>query len=460
MASTSAKIPKKNSINWLASDLNPGKSILLPDNQYAVRTISYLDFSTSNCILTPRTQEELDSMKFISIASGYQFRPEFKEMAYAFNRQSEDCRLVLQEYDTQYVDKGGEALTNDLISGVIPDILVLDYLDYMPLSNKGLFEDLRPYINNDPDFHQEEYFMNFLDALTYKGHMERIAFQFTFSTMMAKTEHLDGRKKLTASDAIALDLPEGMSLLHDALGSENTLMEFINELNHFVDYENAVCHFDSPEFIDLLKLINTVQNKQIPTDYYAYIENRALFKPLQIYSLETYHAEKQIFFKNADVTLTGRLFDDDGNGGVFLPQSCIAISAVSQYKEQAWDFIKFCMQEENFPVNHKTINSSHDFPVNRAAAKNLLYAQTKKRENSTSSYYFDGDNIEIGTPTQEEAEELLDFIENINSAQLRDSHIVAIIQEEAGKYLAGDCTAESAADSIQQRVQIYLAEQN
>ena len=278
--------------------------------------------------------------------------------------------------------------------------------------------------------------------------------------MIAKTEHLHGRTKLTASEALTLDLPDGMSLLHDSLGNQNTLMEFINEVNYFVDYENAVCHFDSQEFIDLLTLIGTVQEKQIPQDYYAYIENRALLKPVQLFSLTDYHAQKQIYFGNADITLTGRLSDDEGNGSVFLPQTCIAVSSVSRYKEQAWNFIKFCMHEENFPINALTVNSLHSFPVNRTATKALLYAQTEKRENSTGSYYFDGENIEIGTPFPEEAEILLSFFENIRSAQLKDAHITAIVQEEAGKYLSGDCTAESAADSIQQRVEIYLAEQN
>ena len=298
---------KEELVNWNDSDLNPCDTpILLPEHQYAVRTFYFSDLSSQNLILTPRTQDELDSLELISIASAYQFNEDFTELVQAFNQQSDSCRLVLHAYDTEHADAGGEQLTKDLLSGTIPDILVLDYMDYMPLSNKGMFEDMRPYFQNDPDFHEEDYLMNFLDALSYKGHMERIAFRFGVSLMMGKKKYLQDCNSLLVTDIPNLPIPEDTNIFYSYSGSDSILSSFCySTFQKFVDYENASCSFDSQEFIDLLNMIQATESSYTSDQLSVYAEDKALLHPMNLYTLNNFQSDRQIYFHDEDVTLTG-----------------------------------------------------------------------------------------------------------------------------------------------------------
>lgn len=134
------------------------------------------------------------------------------------------------------------------------------------------------------------------------------------------------------------------------------------------------------------------------------------------------------------------------------------MSSQSNYKQQAYEFIKFCMKEENFSVNE--ITCSNGFPVNRNALKKSFDFEMNANKENKNYYIVQDVEYEIATPTQEAADIVMTFLENIHSGQFRDSYVGAIIQEEGGKFLAGDCSAEDVAKSIQNRVSLYLSEQN
>ncbi|MDE5564298.1 MAG: hypothetical protein K2I93_04015, partial [Oscillospiraceae bacterium] len=382
------------------------------------------------------------------------FSQDTEELIARFNRQAEGFRLVSKNYYNEKNYQGGsDQLKADLLSGIVPDILFLTELDYQSLSNKGLFEDMRPWMENDSDFHSEDYMMNFLESMTYKGRMERIAFQFAAEGYMAKTEFLDGHTSLTAQDVLSLDLPEGMCFLYDTWGRDEMFSGICHsQLGSFVDYANASCSFDSPEFMSLLELVNTVSDGQTASDDYGYQEDRILLYDSNLFCLTDYHFAREVVFSGEDVTLTG-LTCSEGNGGMVYPLNALAVSAVSAHKEEAWEFIKFCMQAENSGGN--TL-----FSVNRAALEQSMTEEMQRDvKRSKWSHSMDDISVEVSVPTQAEADELMAYLEGITVCTFSDSKITAIVQEEAGKYFAGDQTVEACAASIQNRVSIYLAEQ-
>ncbi len=446
-------------LNWQESDVDPSmgmykhRLLLLPDG----RVLFTIQQPLSNHILTPRTQAEVDSMTLISMAdmNSSGSTTWFSQMVSQFNRQSLDCRIVTKSYyDSDAPDFGTEALKKDLLNGVIPDILASNP-DYHIFSNKGMFEDLSVWMENDPEFHEEDYFMNFFESLKYKGRLECIGFQFGVNTYMAKTEFVNGAERLTLSDYANLTLPEGMELLAGA-NRESAFHDLMyTQLSEFVDYETGTCSFDSEEFISLLAFFSDFPEKSAVQDDYAYRENRALLYPTQIYSLLNYHGTAQCWFDNADVTLTGTPIGDEGNGGVFAAYGLITVSSASQYKEEIWEFIKFCLQEEHY------LSEDFGIPVNRnALAKQMEEDQQLTGEHDKTHYTIGNEQIEITPATAEEAEELLTYLEGITvSTALDDTAIQNIVTEETAKCFPGDCTAEDAANIIQSRVSLYLAEQ-
>lgn len=447
-------------VNFADSDLVDAYDFApLPDGRFACVTYDCLSFQSENLLLTPRTQEEMDSIRTVTLAA-LRFDQETQSRIARFNRQADGYRLVLKSYydssdvNTDY-EVGVRAYRDDLLSGNVPDIMLLGQ-DYQMLSNKGLFEDMRPWMERDPDFREEDYMMNILEAFSYKGHLERIPWKFFACTNLAKTEFVGDRTNLTPSELLALDLPEGMCYFYSGLGkSEACRNLLLSAMGQYVDFENAACSFDSAEFVSLLELANTIPSGKLPEGAYCYQENTVLLDDVSFASLSNYHMYHEVVFGNADITLCGI----GCGGGYALLSDSIAVSAQSKEKEAAWEFIKFNLREEQQYFGRDV--PQNGFPINRNALAKMLADDTIPHDEShRSTFSMDGVEVEYGAATQEELAFLQNWLGTLETGLLDDTSITAIVQEEAGKYFAGDCTAESAAKAIQGRVEIYLAEQS
>lgn len=435
-------------MNWDESDFNADSSgysvFLLPDGRVMLCDESYW-------LLSPRTQEEMDSMKLISLATtSYNDTSNYlTKMVQQYNRQANGHHITIKHYNDGQSDNL-ESLEKDLLNGIVPDILSANISNYQMLSNKGMFEDLSIWMENDSDFHEEDYLMNFFDSMRYKGRLERMAFQFGISAWMTKTEYAG----LSAPEYVGM--PEGMTLLGG--GDKNTALEKIvyYELGNFVDHENGTCHFDSIEFVQLLEHLQSLPDFSEVVDAYAFAEDRALLYQANINSLKMYHEIVQSKFGNADVTLTGAPFSTEGNGGVFFTSNEIMMSSASAYKEEIWAFIKFCLSKENQMPKY----NGNDFPVRIDALTAALELAQQPDESAIGITMPDGVFIAYTPATAEEADELLTYIRGITLNAEFDVTVKNIVSEEAGKYIAGDCSAEEAANVIQGRVSLYLAEQS
>ncbi|MBQ6990241.1 MAG: hypothetical protein IJN58_04220, partial [Clostridia bacterium] len=60
---------------------------------------------------------------------------------------------------------------------------------------------------------------------------------------------------------------------------------------------------------------------------------------------------------------------------------------------------------------------------------------------------------------QEQYEITWEYIQNADHLQDYKNEISAVISEEAGRYFGGMITAKQAADYVQNRISLYLAEQ-
>ena len=74
--------------------------------------------------------------------------------------------------------------------------------------------------------------------------------------------------------------------------------------------------------------------------------------------------------------------------------------------------------------------------------------------------YGDGPMIEVYAMTQEQYDTVNGLIENTNRIMRYDQSLMEIINDEAGAFFAGEKTAEETAQLIQNRVQLYMAEQS
>ena len=173
-----------------------------------------------------------------------------------------------------------------------------------------------------------------------------------------------------------------------------------------------------------------------------------------------------------------------GNGAVIIPNLELAISAKSAARDQAWDFIKYVLADDDI------MNSGWQFSISKSAM-NELYA--KSEENYGGSTILADDDVAVdeeGNAIEPEendpyawmreegySEDYINYqknsnrkydqaavdyirgiVENATKIARTDSSLVDIVREDLSAVFAGAKSAEDAAKQIASRVGIYVSE--
>lgn len=201
----------------------------------------------------------------------------------------------------------------------------------------------------------------------------------------------------------------------------------------FYDLATGEYNFLNPEFIELLK-----QCKAHPDS----LSDSSFGSNLLEYSLlQTFDAF--IGLHNGygtDYSFVG-FPTQDGHGSTFGINLRFAISAQSQHKDAAWEFVRTIMNDEN--------------------QKNVMYFPSIQSELDRQIEIVLGGDSNI-TEVKLEQFEVDRFNSLINSITMvsdgTDTTLYKIIAEAAAAFFAGDKTAAEAAGLIQSRVSLYIAE--
>lgn len=393
-----------------------------------------------------------------------------------FNKSNEKYRITIQDYtslygsDTDY-QAGLNRLNADIVSGKTPDLLILD--NYMPVSSyiaKGLFEDLRPYIENDPELEVDDYMPNILEAFSVDGKLYQLVPRYTISTVLAKTSDVGETKGWTIQDVndLMASKPEGTLFL--AYTDRNSVLVECMGLagSQFIDWDSGKCNFDSEGFIALLEFLKQFPEKvddTMYTDEYwqnydtMWREGRVV---AQIYSAGSFsdfnYVEKGTF--GEPVTLIG-FPSSNGEGSAIVPGLQLAMSSKSDKKEGIWEFLRYYLTDEyqesisyGFPLSVKYMDL-----MGEKAKKRPTYTDENGREVETDDYvYLNGVEIKIDPMTQEEVESFKEDLYSFTQVYNYDESLIQIIQEETAAFFAGQKSAKDVAHIVQSRAQIYVNE--
>lgn len=394
-----------------------------------------------------------------------------------FNKTSEKYRIRIEDY-SQYntpddYSVGINKLNTDIVSGNVPDILYTT--SEMPIDNyisKGLIADLNTFIESDPEIKKEDYLQNVFDVFSNDGKLYQLVPSFYAFTVYGKTADVGTTPGWTFDDLKALREKKGpeVETFSETTASSIIYYSMIFGGAEYINWETGECSFDSEEFIELLEFA-----KEFPVeiDYSAieydeayweaydtmYREGRALLMASSIAGFYDFNtAEKGTF--GEDVTLIG-FPNNEKESGALAANISFAISAKSDYKDGAWQFLRYYLADEY----QSTID--YGFPVKKSVLEKCAADARKKPsyedENGQmveydNTYYLNGQEIIIPPMTQEETDELTQYISNINKRYTYSEEISSIIEEESAPFFEGQKSAKEVADIIQSRVQIYVNE--
>ncbi len=475
-------------LNFINCDINSNSvnaTVMLDDDTAVTYTQDYARNKLELIVLKRIPDEEVTPKVILKIAALYMDNT-VTEAVLNFNRHSDRYRIVIEEYSRYNTDEdyelGQTRLNNDLISGNIPDILVLS--SAMPIESyisKGLFADLYSFIDKDETVDRSAFLPSLLKALEVNGKLYELVPSFNIMTVAAKTKFVGDRNRITADElrAVIDAAPQGTVAFLDDLTRSDLLNSICNlNYNQYIDRNTGKCSFDSDSFIKLLELANELDPQSIyeridwedVDDSFweerdnAYRDDRALFQFSYISDYSQYWNLIKGTFGD-EISLIG-LPTEKGSGSAFICDTEIAMSARSRSKDAVWEFMKYFITEDyqdslnyNFPVLSSSIDKLAEIcmtPPKTDENGNIVYESGRRYINT--QYYYNGNSVDIGVIDREHVDRFNVFLSGIEQVYRYDSSIIAIVQEEADAYFNGQRSAKEAAAIIQNRVSLVVNE--
>ncbi|MBO7405430.1 MAG: extracellular solute-binding protein, partial [Clostridia bacterium] len=450
-----------------------------------------------------------------------------------FNKQNTGVRVTVVDYSSYNNEDNGwtgavKQFNNDIATGKLPDLIQLD--TSLPIDSyfhKNIFADLNTFIDDKENgIDRSKLEENILNANLTKGKLNSLILLYSINTLLAKSDKVGTEAGWTFDDMMKTirTMPAGSRAFFEY--SRDSILEnfFQYSMDSFIDWETGKTYFDTPGFIGFVNYLMTCPEKgyweELYGDNYEYdpdlerqyeeeyalrfYHDKALFQ-MAYFSSYTDYLYSLNQFATTDVTAIGYPREGEGNGAVIIPSLELAISAKSAAKYQAWDFIKFLLNDEDI------MNPGWQFSISKDAME-LMYQNARENYGENNGILYEEaavedieEDVDAGEPEDDAeaveepadpkivepgayddyewmreagySEEYIDFqknshqpynqaavdyirgiVESATKIARTDSELVDIVKEDLSAVFAGAKTAGDAAKQIASRVGIYVSE--
>ena len=442
-----------------------------------------------DCLLVPKNgnpalwyPSDIDGLTVLRLASYDTGAHSFlSEAVRDFNDQSANIKIDLINYadfDTGNATVGGlSRLNTDILSGYTPDIFDLNTLPARSYENKGLIEDLWPWIDADPEIDRDNLLPEVIRLLERDGKLYDLVPTYRLRLVCGSTEQFENRNTLSMDDLFVLaeqyDAQQLFGCMNRREFWENVL-RFAG--SDFVDYDALSCRFDSEEFIRLLELSKGLSSKEeqdmTPEEWMQYLTLRneaeqRLAGGEQIFYFVNLNNMPVFMLQQADAIFRGEPrfvgFPSDSGSGIALePFLRLGMSSSSPHKEAVWEFFRFLLSDGYLTRErwNETPGESYCLiclPTTRSAYDFRMSVWLENQINVNASDYGNPDQAIVAGP--ETGARILALTAQASSLYEYDQALLDMILDAAGAYYAGDRSAEDVAKLIQSKANIYLSEQ-
>ena len=405
-----------------------------------------------------------------------------------FNRQSQTTRIQVKDYSEYNTESDGRAgrtkLTTEIMSGQLPDLMNLGGLPYSQLAAKGLLEDLYPYLDADKELSREDIFPNVLRAMEVGGKLYEACPVYSIMTLIGASSVVGDTPGWTYdqfNQALA-GMPAGCTPLEEQVTRDQILERLVFlEMDNLVDWSTGKCSFDSQTMIDILNFA-----KQFPASFdwesYDYseensterrlAEGRQMLMSANIYNIDTLKYN-DLSFGGASTYIGYPV--SSGVGSMISLGSGVgktyAMSATCADKDGAWEFLRMYFTEKlqetqfglptNVHVYERQLKKAMTPEYQKDADGNFVLNEDGEKIQVSQGTIgrADGSVMNIYAMTQDQADRLMEVIENTDRAMDENDAVFGIVSEQAQAFFAGQKTAEEVVRLIQSKANIYVNEQ-
>jgi len=363
----------------------------------------------------------------------------------------------------------------DMKSGNGPDIL-MNFYDYGKFNSEHVLVDLNPYLDGANGIDRSLYFDNVLRAFEEEGKLYMLPLSFEFDALLTDKKTVGANTEYSIDSFMDLlsGFPDGTLpfLTMYGNGVEFLLKLVAQDFSHYVDYNRYEVHFDSEDFIKLLK-ISKMCDKPVSESTF-----NGLMESLNVDDIYNYHSSDDAamdaglcrfsFFASRSLHDYGQCSDlcggdpqvigwptSRGSGLGAEAASTISISAFSKNQDEAWDFVRYMLQPD---VQEKIsdVNAAYAINICRECLDHAMELNIWDYETAVKEF---GRSTNTAPLNAEEAAKFVGFVERIGNPVCMPEAIKEIIQEEAPAFFDGSKTAEAVAANIQSRVATMVAEE-
>lgn len=394
-----------------------------------------------------------------------------------FNKASDTYRIRVEEYSQYNTAEdytiGLSRLNTDIASGNAPDIMCLS--GEMPVESymsKGLFVDLKTFMENDPELKMEDYMTEIIDAFSQDGKWYQMVPSYFLYTVFGKTAEVGEEPGITFEELQALRAKKGEDIqVFSERTKSSVLMDAIMmNSDEYINWETGECYFNTPQFISLLEFANEFPSE---IDYET------------LYNDPTYWEKQETLFRDGGALLLPYTISDfqdfqycedgtfgeqitavgfpvgDGVGNAYMCNYAFAISAKSKYQDVAWEFLRYYLTDEfqdSFTYGWPIKLSSLEKRIQKAQEKPYYEDENGNKVEYDETFYIGGMEIVLEPLTQEDCERVIGFLKSADHVYNYDRNIISIMEEESAAYFEGQKSVKEVADIIQSRIQIYVNE--
>lgn len=330
-------------LSW--SDLGLHGSIIASLQPIGDAQYCFIDAELDQVGIITGEMKDISEQHTLTIAAG-DHAPELTKLIGKFKQLHPEYEVEVIPYEDEDED-GTTRLMAEILSGNVPDLIDLKLIHLNPQAQKKILADLTPYLMDaSVDIIPElQNALQFDNAIYFLPDAFNVV---SFTTPASLVPDMDG---WNLSEMLSVFEASPYEHKFELLFNREVLLEYICDyvVNDMIDYENASCFFDQPEFIQWLELC-----KETYADYPdmtreerdAYDE-KALMHLAYVRNLDVISSIRQLY--NGDYQYIG-FPSTQGNGNMFSFSGSIlrlAMPQQSKQKDVAWEFISLMLTDEH-----------------------------------------------------------------------------------------------------------------
>jgi|GEM_PF-4811958 len=470
-------------VDFMASDLSTDyvASVGSVDNDHFYAVYRTIDDGKTNIGFFSKSADNTNSSKKELSLVVVSSNSEIQKAVVQFNKSSEEYRIRLIDYNAMYgtedywaSDAVYEKLNTDIIAGNMPDMILLDSnLPVQTYINKGILENLYPFIENDSEFTLADFNEHVLSVMANDDKLYSLAPQFTVRTVIAPKSILNGKTTWTIKEAQEI-YKNSKALAFFAFMDRASMLELVIALSGdtYVNVDKGTCDFNNQDFKDTLDFIKSFPSQMDYNDALSeklFNNYETMFRDGLVIGdiVEFYSASQYLYeiygkygkdYQNIGFPMT------KGNGISFNFPFSIAMSALSDNKDGCWQFLRYFLTddyqnnigENGFPLKNSAFDISMGYATKNPPMYHAVYEGVSYDNEVT--YWMGEEQHKLDPLSKEDQEIFMNLIDSIETSSTVDKKIMSILNEESEQYFNNKSTLDEAINNIQSRVQIYLYE--